>query len=177
MTEESTHSFIIDAASNLGAVPDGRIYYAEDEDRFYARKNSAWRPVSGYALPVQAASVTTFIDSQVLYFGGAAGLAPTTTAGTSLIYIPASGVITAAYVFGYFVTAGTNENWTLAILKNGTTSTTIQTLGASTNLRTWSNTSLSITVARGDYVEIKATNPAWATNPVIGSFGGTIFIS
>jgi hypothetical protein len=76
----------------------------------------------------------------------------------------------------YCTTAGTAENWTLAIRKNNTTDTNIATLGVSAAERIFTNNALSISVAAGDYIEIKSTPPVWATNPVGCTFGGTVYI-
>jgi len=35
---------------------------------------------------------------------------------------------------------------------------------------------LALAVAVGDYIEIKAINPLWATNPLTCIFGGYIYI-
>ena len=118
----------------------------------------------GYALRGNAASQSTTTDSQTLYWGGML-VAPSTTAARWRVYIPKGGTITAAYVYSYSGTAGTNENWSVYIRKNNTTDYLIQTLAANTNDRVWSNTAMNVPVAQGDYVEIKEVFPAWATNP------------
>lgn len=135
-----------------------------------------WTPNTGYAVTVSAANAATTTDAQVLYFGGTFAVAPSTTAGNHRLYIPKSGTIKSAYVWAHSATAGTNESWTLAIRLNNTTDTTIQALASNANYRLWSNTGLSIAVAAGDYIEIKSTNPTWATNPANVRFGGAIYI-
>lgn len=112
-----------------------------------------------------AANQATTTDSQTMYWGSMPGVAPTTTADNTRIYIPKAGTITAAYIFANSGTAGSNENWSMNIRKNNTTDTLIQTLGANTANRLWSNTGLSISVVAGDYIEIKEVQPAWGTNP------------
>jgi hypothetical protein len=52
----------------------------------------------------------------------------------------------------------------------------IATVAAATNERVFSNSSLSISMAVGDYFEIKAINPTWGTNPLTTIFGGYIYI-
>ena len=64
----------------------------------------------------------------------------------------------------------------MAIRLNATTDTTIQALASNSATRLWSNTGLSIAVTAGDFIEIKSTNPTWATNPVNGNFGGQVYI-
>ena len=110
-----------------------------------------------------------------MYWGGFP-VAPSTTADRWRIYIPKAGTIKAAYVFSYAGTAGTNENWSTYIRKNNSADTLIQTLGANTNARVWSNTSLSVSVVAGDYIEIKEIQPTWATNPATVTRNAVIYI-
>jgi hypothetical protein len=119
---------------------------------------------NGYCLQGSAANQATTTDSQTLYWGDIQ-LAPSTTAGNTRVYIPKAGTVKAAYVFAHAATAGTAENWTMNIRINNSTDTLIQTLGLSSSQRVWSNTSLALAVALGDYIEIKEVQPAWATNP------------
>jgi hypothetical protein len=44
------------------------------------------------------------------------------------------------------------------------------------NERTWSNTSINIPVAAGDYIQIKSVQPAWGINPDNTTFGGYVYI-
>ena len=128
----------------------------------------------GYTLSIQALTSSP-ADGATIYFGNLPK-APTTTANTSKIYIREAGTITVAEIYCYSGTAGTAENWSLYIRKNNTTDTLIATVGSATNERVFSNTGLSIAVAVGDYIEIKAINPTWATNPLTTIFGGYIYI-
>jgi hypothetical protein len=129
----------------------------------------------GYALRLVSASQSTTTDSQTVYWGGMA-VAPSTTANRWRTYIPKAGTIKAAYIFSYAGTAGTNENWTMNIRLNNSSDTLIQTLAANTNDRVWSNTNLNISVAAGNYIEIKEVFPAWATNPATVTRNGVIYI-
>jgi hypothetical protein len=103
-------------------------------------------------------------------------VAPSTTAARWRVYIPKAGTIKAAYIFSYAGTAGTNENWSTYIRLNNSSDTLIQTLAANTNDRVWSNTNLNISVAAGNYIEIKEIFPAWATNPATVTRNGVIYI-
>jgi len=89
-----------------------------------------------------------------------------------------TGTITTAYFCAYHSTAGTNEAWACEISKNNSGAwTMIQNLAVSASSRTWSNVALSFAVTQGDYVEIRFTNPTWATNPdVSNGITGVIFI-
>ena len=128
-----------------------------------------------YAIPVMAANIEAPTDGATFYFGGAAGSGGVLVS-RSRMYVPIAGTITAAYVYGYAITAGSAQNWPLYITLNGTTDTTIATVAAATNGRLWSNAALSIPVVAGDYIEIKSVNPTWVTNPENVRFGGTVLV-
>lgn len=128
----------------------------------------------GYTISVQALTSSP-TDAQTIYFGKLPK-APVTTGGQSKIYIRKAGTIKIAEIYCYSGTAGTNEAWSLYIRKNNTTDTLIATINAATSERVFSNTGLSIAVAVGDYIEIKAVNPSWSTNPLTTIFGGYIYI-
>lgn len=128
----------------------------------------------GYNLPVQALTSSP-TDGQTIYFG-MLPKAPVTTAGTSKVTIRKPGTIKIAEIYCYSGTAGTNESWSLYIRKNNTTDTLIATVGAATNERIFSNAALSIAMVAGDYFEIKAVNPTWATNPLTTIFGGYVYL-
>lgn len=130
----------------------------------------------GYVLTVMAANAATTTDSATLYFGALAGIAPSTTAGLGRIYIPAAGTIKKAYITANCATAGTAEAWPVYVRLNNTTDTLVESTAVSSTFRTWTNTSLSIAVVAGDYIEMKAVNPAWVTNPANVRFGGVIYI-
>jgi hypothetical protein len=140
-----------------------------------AGSNSATLGIHPYSLTVLAGNEATFTDGQTLYMGGTLR-DPGTGAALRKIYIPKAGTIKVAYLFAEFGTAGSNEAWVAAIRLNDTTDTTIASLSVSTATRLWSNTGLSIAVAQGDFIEIKLTNPTWATNPADAWFGGQIYI-
>ena len=127
-----------------------------------------------YALPVQALTSSP-TDGQTVYFGNLPK-APITSAAVSRVYIPRAGTITRAEVWCYSGTAGTAENWSLYVRLNNTSDTLIATVGAAASARRFSNTSLSIQVAAGDYVEIKGVQPTWATNPATTIYGGYLWI-
>lgn len=129
---------------------------------------------AGYTLSVQALTSSP-TDAQTVHFGQLPK-APTTTAGISKVYIPRTGTIKRAVVYCYSGTAGTNENWSLYIRLNNSTDTLIETIGASASERVFDNTSLSISVSAGDYIEIKGIQPTWATNPLTTIYGGYIWI-
>jgi hypothetical protein len=128
----------------------------------------------GYTLHVQALTSSP-ADNATIYFGNLPKT-PVTTANISKVYVPKAGTIKVARIYCYSGTAGSNENWSAYIRLNNSTDTLIQTLGVNTNERVFTNTSLSIAVVAGDYIEIKMINPTWGTNPLTTIFGGTIYI-
>lgn len=128
----------------------------------------------GYALNVQALTGSP-TDAQTVYFGQLPK-APTSTANISKIYIRKSGTIKIAQIYAYAGTAGTGEAWSLYIRLNNTTDNLIATVSAATSERIFTNSSLSIAVVAGDYIEIKSVNPTWATNPLTLIYGGYIYI-
>lgn len=128
----------------------------------------------GYAINVQALTSSP-ADGQTVYFGMLPKV-PTTTANISKVYIRKAGTIKIAEIYCYSGTAGTNQAWSLYIRKNNTTDTLIATLSVATNERVFSNTALSISVAVGDYIEIKGVQPTWTTNPLTCIYGGYIYI-
>jgi len=130
-----------------------------------------------YSLAIMAANAATTTDAQTLFFGAIAAVAPSTTAGNARVYCPYAGTIIAADIFAHAGTAGSNEAWPLYIRLNNTTDTLIQSLSLSSSQRRWSNTSLGITVAAGDWFEIKSINPTWvAANPANVRFSGTVIV-
>ena len=128
----------------------------------------------GYAINVQALTSSP-ADAQTIYFG-TLPKAPITTANVSKVYIRKAGTIKIAEIYCYSGTAGTAEAWSLYIRKNNSADTLISTVSAAASERVFSNTNLSIPVVAGDYIEIKAVNPTWGTNPVSSIFGGYIYI-
>lgn len=124
----------------------------------------------GGALAHNPADATT-------YYFGLPSRAPSTTNGISRVYIPRGGTIKKVYLCSYSGTAGDNTSWTMEIRINDTTSTNIATVSASTNLRVFSNTGLSISVNAGDYFEFTFTAPTWpTTNPGTTVYYGTVYI-
>ena len=128
-----------------------------------------------YALSVGATTYAAPADSVTVYFGNRYN-SPTGTPDITRVYIPRGGTIIRADVLGFAATAGSNESWEMYIRLNNTTDTLIQALASSSATRVWSNAALSVTVAAGDYIEIKLVNPAWGTNPANVSYGGNILI-
>ena len=128
----------------------------------------------GYVINVQALTSSP-VDSQTIYFGMLPKV-PVTVAATSKIHIRKAGTIKIANIYVYSGTAGSAEAWSFYIRKNNTTDTLIATLSVSASERVFTNSALSIAMAVGDYFEIKAINPLWATNPLTCIIGGYVYI-
>lgn len=168
--------FIGDATAAPTGNPSGGSFVWEESNNLYHRSpdGRVADMTHGYSLMVQALTSSP-ADATTIYFGQLPK-APTTTAATSKVYIRRAGTIKMANIYCYSGTAGTNEAWTIYIRKNNTTDTAIATVSAATNERVFANSSLSIAVAAGDYIEIKSINPTWATNPLTCVFGGFLYI-
>lgn len=147
----------------------GRLEYQEGVGFTYTAPSP-----QGYAINVQALTSSP-TDAQTVYFG-MMPKAPITTANVSKVYIRKPGTIKIAEIYCYSGTAGTAEGWSLYIRKNNSGDTLIATLTVAASERVFSNTSLSIPVAVGDYIEIKGVQPTWATNPATTIYGGYIYI-
>lgn len=128
----------------------------------------------GYVINLQGLTSSP-VDAQTIFFGDIPRT-PTTTASTSQVFIRKAGTIKVANIYCFSGTAGTNEAWSISIRLNNTTDTLIQTVSAATAVRVFTNSSLSIAVAAGDFIEIKSVNPTWATNPLTTVFGGYIYV-
>lgn len=118
---------------------------------------------------------TNLNDSTVYYFGSLFGVTTGTTADTARIVVPCKCKIRKAHVFILaFTTAGSNEDVVMVIRKNNTTDSTLETKGLDPSKRTvFSNDNMDLDLDAGDYIEIKFTTPAWATNPV-GVYGSAL---
>ena len=121
---------------------------------------------SGYVLDGGHA-VTDPTASSTRYFGCFDGFLASTTNGAAPIYIPKNGVIQS--VFGVATVAGilgSSETSSFYVRLNNTTDHLITSSLTHTVLSNpFNSASLSITVAAGDYIEIKWVTPAWVTLP------------
>ena len=110
------------------------------------------------------------------YYWGPIAFNVGTTATTRRMYIQRAGIITACHMF-IICSTGTSETSTVSIRLNNTTDTTVtSTLALNTQPLVISNTSLSITVAVGDYIEMKWVTPTWVTNPTGVSLSARIIL-
>lgn len=142
------------------------------------RGDATWAsPPAGYALQVGSITFNP-ADAATYYFGEQYSLAPTTTAAIRRVMIPKSGTIKAAYLLCYVNgTLGSNTATTFKIRVNNSSDTDITTSAAlNATPVNITNSSLSISVSAGDYIEIKMVCPTWPTNPTNVVFTGSIYI-
>jgi len=104
-------------------------------------------------------------DSTTYYLTTATAL--TASGPRTQYYINQNCTLTICYgLISVIGTLGSNENTTFAIYKNGSLgqniSTTVQLTSSTV---TFNNTSMSLSLTAGDYIEFVMTCPAWATNP------------
>ena len=103
--------------------------------------------------------------------------APVTAAAASKMTVPRDGVVERVEIYDYSGTAGTAETYSYYIMKNNAEERWINSLNVATNERVFSNSTIRLSVAAGDYLEIKRKHPAWATNPLTNIVGGYVFIN
>jgi hypothetical protein len=107
------------------------------------------------------------------YFGGA-GTSWQSAGGFARMYITSN--CTLKKVYGWLQGAnGTNEASSMYVRVNNSSDTLISSsiaCNAISTVAAFNNTSMSLSLTAGDYIEIKWTTPTWATNPtgVNGAF-------
>lgn len=130
----------------------------------------------GYVLAITSTNITTMTDAATYYFSGYA-FSPATTADQWRLYIPKGGTIKAAHINMFAgTTVGSSESISMYIRLNNSSDTLIASVASAAANRPFSNAGLSISVAAGDYIEIKLVCPTWATNPAGVRFCGSIYI-
>lgn len=118
----------------------------------------------GYAMVCASRVSTNPVDGSIQYVGSSG----TPTAGVADIqrlYIPKAGRIRVVSVFVWAATPGSNENIAVDILLNNSGVTNVGNVKADATQNTLQNTGLTLAVVVGDYIEVRFTNPTWATNP------------
>lgn len=106
------------------------------------------------------------VDSTTYYFGLLGGSAPS-TADIYPIPIGVKGTIRTVVLRIAVGTNGTAEDTIMYIRKNGTTDYTVfSVVEYNSSPQTKTATDLEIPVDVGDYISVKFTTPAWATNPL-----------
>lgn len=132
---------------------------------------------TGYCLQASGA-VFSPADATTYYWGSNPSATVGTVAARQRIYIPKAGTIKSCYL--YFNTSGTLGSLELStayIRLNNTTDTSISSIVIVNSVSTSANnTSLSISVSAGDYIEIKWITPTWGTNPTSVLVSAVIYI-
>lgn len=173
---------------NLTAEAVGRVSdimglrTASAGDVFESDGNGGASPVTPVSTPTLGMRYAVYtlshdpVGGGDVHFGGAP-IVPTASAGSARVYVLAGGTITGASVYCYAASvAGTGEDWTLSIRLNDSTDTAIATVASTSAGRVFTNLGLSIAVVAGDFFELKATLPSWATAPEGVTYGGGVYI-
>lgn len=166
------------ATGDVNTSRHGLCPKAPNDTTKFLRGDGTWQTPAagglGYSLNVLA-TTSAMTGGGTHYFGGQA-YTLTTLDGAQRIYIPKAGTIKVAYIHFYAVTIGTGENISVYIRKNSTTDTLVATVGNTNQQRIFSNTGLNISVAQGDFIEIKIVCPSWATTPLQNRWSGVLYV-
>lgn len=128
-----------------------------------------------------AGSLGSPADATTYFIGGPRSpqSAPDTVEGFRRYYvIAACKIVAAQFQVTNTGTAGSNETSTVTIRKNGGAGADISTsvTSNSTAGQAFRATGLSLSLAAGDYIEIRWTTPTWATNPTNLFLGATLLV-
>lgn len=134
---------------------------------------------ASYALTMSNGFKGDLNQSSTLYFNSGNTAPPFSLSSISTrLIVPASGTITAVY--GNFFTSrpSSEEPCTVNIVQNGTTITQITNslTIASIEENPFNNTSLNLSVAAGDTLQVQIITPQWATPPSNTSFSLSFYI-
>lgn len=131
----------------------------------------------GYVLSGGCGATSLSVDSTNYYVGSITAGTTSTTEGLRKQYIPKAGTITVAELWWWAAgTVGSGEQIDVYLRINGTTDYLVGSVADTAANKRFSNTSLSIAVALGDYLEFKITAPLWATNPSNVLTGYSVYI-
>lgn len=132
------------------------------------------RGKKGYTIVLSSLSAFNPADATTYYFGINT---LNTTEGMSRVYIPKSGIIKSCYVHTATSVNASNETSTLSIRVNNTTDNTVSSSYVqNSTYNLISNTSMSVSISAGDYIEMKWVTPTWNTNPTSLQITVTIYI-
>lgn len=135
-------------------------------------------PAASGGFEIHASYTTTNPSDATTVYLQAIGSVTTQNASTRF-YFTKSYTITKLYGVNTVAgTLGSSENTTFSIRLNNTTDTTVtSTLKFDATSTTFNNTSLSISVVAGDFIEFKLAYPTWVTNPTSVAFSVSLFVS
>lgn len=131
--------------------------------------------VDSYAMTFSVANISSVASATTYYFGNSQ-LIPGNAPGRYKIYIPKSGTLKVVDIFSYAATAGSGEAWEMFVRLNNTTNTSVATVSAATNERRWVNTSLSVAVVIGDWIEFTCITPTFSSAPNNLRLSGVVMI-
>lgn len=124
-----------------------------------------------FSLPISGSSSSP-VDGTTYYFG-IPFIAWNSTQGAYSIYVREACVLKIAEL-KWIATgvAGSNESISVYIRKNNATDTLVASVGDTSAAKTFTNENLAISLAAGDYIEVKMVCPTWVTNPTNVVFSG-----
>lgn len=134
-----------------------------------------WYEVLNLQIALQARTDTFDPADATTYYFGMPG--HDSTADRNRVYIPMAGKITKVYIYWVATgTAGSSEKISVYLRKNNTSDTLLGEWENSDAKKVIAKTGLNISVADGDYFEIKVVCPTWETNPTQVKINATIYI-
>lgn len=129
----------------------------------------------GYVMYTMPASAFSWADSTTYYYGS--NPAAVSTDASAKFEVPKAGTITRVHYRVQWSTAATSETMTAAIRWNDSSDVGSVSLDFSgTSPMRATNSSVSQAVSAGDFLSLKITTPAWATNPTSAQIIATIYI-
>jgi hypothetical protein len=124
-----------------------------------------WSVPVGYTMQGSAATYNP-VDGQTTFWGATPSEPPDTTAAQHRVYIRRTSVLKSIRIYWHaWSVAGSNNDISWYIRVNDTTDYLVQTIGSTGAAKLPSATGLDISLAAGDYFEIKVVQPTWTTNP------------
>lgn len=158
---------------NVSTSKHGLCPKAPNDTTKFLRGDASWAVPIGIALQART-NVFDPADATTYYFGMPGH---DSTADRNRVYIPMAGKITKAYIYWVATgTAGSSEKISVYLRKNNTSDTLLGEWENSDAKKVITKTGLNISVADGDYFEIKVVCPTWETNPTQVKINATIYI-